>query len=116
MDLLIGAVLGFLSGLGVGGGSLLMLWLTGVLGCSLGDARAINLLFFLPASLLACVLRWKRQKLDWKTILPAAVSGCILAAVTSYLAGNFKYLKKLYGGLLIAAGIRELWVSKKQGH
>ena len=40
----VSTVLGFLSGLGVGGGSLLMLWLTGPLGWPQAQARALNLL------------------------------------------------------------------------
>jgi len=46
--LAIGSVLGFLAGLGVGGGSLLMLWLTLVIGTDHSVARNINLLFFIP--------------------------------------------------------------------
>ena len=37
--LIVGTVLGFLSGLGIGGGSLLILWLTIVLGMEQSTAR-----------------------------------------------------------------------------
>ena len=47
VSLLAGAVLGFLSGLGTGGGSLLLLWLTMVVGMPQQDARMVNLLFYL---------------------------------------------------------------------
>ena len=40
--LLVGTVLGFLTGLGIGGGSLLILWLTIVLGMDQQTARSIN--------------------------------------------------------------------------
>lgn len=46
--ILVGIVLGFLSGLGVGGGSLLILWLTAVLSMEQRTAQGVNLLFFLP--------------------------------------------------------------------
>ena len=48
--LLVGIVLGVLSGLGIGGGSLLILWLTFVLGMDHETARGINLLFFVPSA------------------------------------------------------------------
>ena len=46
--LLVGTILGFLAGLGVGGGSLLILWLTVVCNTPYAAARIVNLLFFLP--------------------------------------------------------------------
>ena len=54
LKLLVGTVLGFLTGLGVGGGSLLILWLNIALGMEQSVARGINLLFFLPSALIAC--------------------------------------------------------------
>ena len=60
VSLLIGSVLGFLAGLGIGGGSLLILWLTVVLGTDPQTARSINLLFFLPAAIIACCFRWEQ--------------------------------------------------------
>ena len=54
ITLLIAALLGFLAGLGVGGGSLLILWLTLVLHTEPAQARPINLLFFLPAAAISC--------------------------------------------------------------
>lgn len=109
--LLVGTVLGFLAGLGIGGGSLLILWLTMVLGMDQATARGINLLFFLPAALIACVFRWKEGSISWKKIIPAMVSGCVAAALFSWLGGflDIALLKKLFGGLLIITGLRELF-------
>ena len=59
-SLLVGAVLGFLSALGIGGGSLLILWLTLVLGWEPDRARQVNLLFFLPSALVSTWLRRKQ--------------------------------------------------------
>ena len=108
--LTVGTVLGFLAGLGIGGGSLLILWLTMVLGMDHSVARGINLLFFLPAAVIACFFRWKQGSIDWKGILPAILSGCIAAAVFSWLGTvlDLALLKKCFGGLLIITGVREL--------
>lgn len=111
VSLLIGSVLGFLAGLGIGGGSLLILWLTVVLGTDPQTARSINLLFFLPAAIIACCFRWKQGSIDWKQILPAILSGCIAAALFSWLGTSLdlELLKKCFGGLLIVTGLRELF-------
>ena len=106
-----GTVLGFLSGLGIGGGSLLILWLTVVLDMAPAAARTVNLLFFLPAAVISCGLRLKNGTLKLKPILPAIAAGCIGAFLFSYLGSRMdtSLLKKLFGTVLIAAGIREVF-------
>ena len=107
----VGTVFGFLSGLGVGGGSLLMLWLTLVLELDYSVARTINLLFFLPTAGIASVFRWKQGVLDFQKILPATLVGCITAAIFTLVSGsaNLTLVKKLYGVLLMITGLRELF-------
>ena len=108
--LLIGTVLGFLAGIGVGGGSLLILWLTLVLEMPYPQARIINLLFFLPSAIVATIFRWKQGKLEIKKVLPAIITGCISAGLCSFLSSHLdlEILKKLFGGLLLITGVREL--------
>lgn len=114
--LAVSTVLGFLAGIGVGGGSLLILWLTLVLGMAHPEARVLNLLFFLPSAVVASLFRWKQGKLDFKKVLPAIVTGCAAAAVCSILSRrlDMDILKKLFGGLLILTGIRELLYKPKK--
>ena len=114
--IIVGTLLGFLSGLGIGGGSLLIIWLTVILGMDHTSARSINLLFFLPSALIACIFRWKQGAIRWKKILPAMVSGCIAAAIFSWLGGMFQIelLKKLFGVLLILTGLRELFYRPRE--
>ena len=114
--IIVGTVLGFLAGLGVGGGSLLILWLTLVLGMEHPQARVINLLFFLPSAVIACLFRWKQGKLDFKKVLPAILAGCIAAGICSFLSTRLEMglLKKLFGGLLLFTGLRELLYKPKK--
>ena len=120
MNLLVGSVLGFLAGLGVGGGSLLILWLTALLGMDTQTARAINLLFFLPSAFVSCCFRKKQGTLNLKQLIPAMAAGCIAAGIFSFVGLNLdtSLLKKLFGGLLIVTGIRELFYKQKEreGH
>lgn len=112
----VGIVLGFLSGLGIGGGSLLIIWLTAVLDWTIRNARAVNLLFFLPAALIACFIRYRQGELNWKAIVPAILSGCLFAIVGSMIANriNTDTLKKLFGILLILAGAKELFYRERK--
>lgn len=115
--LIVGTVLGFLTGLGVGGGSLLILWLTLALEMPQTDARGINLLFFLPSAVIACWFRWKQGTVNFRVILPAAAAGCAAAAIFSLVSArmDMALLKKLFGILLIATGLRELFYRPKSG-
>lgn len=114
--IIVGTVLGFLSGLGIGGGSLLILWLTMVLNTDPYTARGINLLFFIPSALIACLFRLKQGNLPIKRILPAILSGCSAAAVFSWISTmlDVEILKKLFGFVLIAAGLRELFYRRRK--
>lgn len=107
----ISILLGFLSGLGTGGGSLLILFLTLGLNTDPIEARTINLLFFLPAALIACLFRRKQNKLDFKEVLPAIITGCIFAGIFYLISTvmDTAILKKLFGGLLLFTGVRELF-------
>lgn len=106
----VAAILGFLTGLGVGGGSLLILWLTAVLNWQPEAARGMNLLFFLPSAVISCLFRKKQGDIPVKKLLPAILSGCAAAAITSYLGQmlNTGLLKKFFGALLLITGAREL--------
>lgn len=114
--LLISTVFGFLAGIGVGGGSLLIMYLTLLLNVPYPQARILNLLFFLPSAVVASLFRWKQGKLDLKKVLPAIIAGCIGAAVFSQVSKHtdISLLKKAFGVLLLITGIRELLYKPRQ--
>lgn len=112
----IGILLGFLAGLGVGGGSLLIMWLTLILNTEQNMARTINLLFFIPSAVISSFFRWKQGTLDLTRIFPAIIAGCISAAAFSILSKqiDIAMLKKLFGLLLLLTGVRELFYKTKK--
>lgn len=106
----VASLLGLLAGMGVGGGSLLLLWLTQVAVIEQPQARIINLLFFLPAAVISTLFHKKQNTLQLKPIFPAIIAGCAAAIVLSIVSKHLdlSLLKKLLGGLLIITGIREV--------
>ena len=110
IHLLTGTVLGTLAGLGVGGGTLLVLWLTLVLGMEQPQARIVNLLFFIPCAIICTLFRKKQGAVDIKALLPGIIAGCISATLFSFLARqmDLTLLKKLFGVLLLFTAIKEL--------
>lgn len=111
-----GAVLGYLAAIGVGGGSLLILWLTLVLEMPQGTARSVNLMFFLAAAGAVSIFRWKQGKLAFRKILPAIVTGCATAALFSWLSTrlDMENFRKLFGVLLLTTGLRELFYRPRE--
>ena len=112
----IGVVLGGLSALGVGGGSLLLLWLTLVLGAEQEYARLMNLMFFIPCALVACIFRWRQGKLDPKVAITAILAGCVGSVLGNLLRQNLdlELMRKIFGVLFIICGIRELLYRPKK--
>lgn len=108
--ILMGTLLGFLTGLGVGGGSLLILWLTQVLAVPQAQAQGINLLFFLPSALVACLFAGRQGRLRRDVAIPAMIAGAVAAALCAWLAAGLdeKVLKKIFSFLLLAAGLWEM--------
>lgn len=106
----VGTILGFLTGLGTGGGSLLVLWLTLALHLPPEQAKVINLLFFLPSAIISTVLRWRRGGIPWKKVAIPALAGCLAAVIFATVGEkmNTELLQKLFGVLLIFTGLREL--------
>lgn len=115
ISLLVGTVLGTLSALGIGGGSLLILWLTLVQGWAPDRAGTVNLLFFLPAALVSTWLRRKEGTIDLKQLLPAILSGCLSAWGMSSLRQVLDpaALRAPFGVLLLVVGVREILYRKK---
>ena len=109
--LLAGLLSGIIGSMGLGGGTVLIIYLSLFTSHSQLESQGINLLFFIPSALVAIFIRCKRSKLNWKAVLPAIAAGCVAAAVFSWISTvlDVKLLKKLFGAILITAGIRELF-------
>ena len=101
---------GVLSGLGVGGGTLLLVYLTAFAGVEQRLAQGINLLYFLPAALLALPAHWKNGFVEKPVLLPAVGAGVVCAALGAWMASvmEVELLRKCFGAFLAAVGLWEL--------
>lgn len=108
---LAGTVTGVLSGWGVGGGTLLLLYLTVFADMEQTLAQGINLLYFLPCAAAALVAHIKNKLVDLRCVLWAAGAGLICSLGASFLATalDTALLRKLFGAFLLAVGLLELF-------
>ena len=111
-----GLVCGVFSGLGIGGGTLLMVWMTAVVSLEQQTAQGINLLYFLPTAACALFFHIKNRLIRWRIVLPAILTGCLTAAGAAYWATGIDtgLLRKLFGGFLLLVGIRELLTAQRR--
>lgn len=112
--LLAGLLSGIIGAMGLGGGAVLIIYLSLFTETKQLTGQGINLLFFIPIGLVAVIIYSIKKQIKWKTTLKIAVSGLAGAGVglllTKYLGGNLT--EKIFGALLIIIGIYEIFVKK----
>ena len=108
----LGAVI---AALGMGGGSVLIIYLTVYLGLEQLTAQGINLVFFLPAAAIALIFHHKHGFIKWKVALPIAAIGLVGVYFGQMLAMRIgsHLLSKLFGGFLLIIGLREVCAKEK---
>ena len=115
LSLTAGAALGILSAFGIGGGTLLILYMTLIAGLQQNEAQGINLFYFIPTALAALPSHLKDGLIKKNIFLWAAASGVISAIGTSLLANTIEteLLQKIFGGFLILTGLWQLFRKAK---
>lgn len=108
---LAGAVTGVLSGFGVGGGTLLLIYLTAFAGVPQNLAQGINLLYFLPTAATALPAHVKNGFIEKRVLLPAIAAGLVGTAAAAWAATalDVALLRRCFGGFLLVIGVRELF-------
>lgn len=101
-------LLGTAAGCGIGGGGLLVVYLTLVYGTEQTTAQAVNLLFFLIAALISAVV----QSRNGSSLSLRTVTFCALCAVPGVFLGSrirsvlsLDSLRSVFGVILILTGI-----------
>ena len=114
---ILGIACGVLSGFGIGGGSLLMVWMTAIAALDQKTAQGINLLYFVPAAVAALILHSKNKMICWDAVIPAALCGSVTAALSAWFSISLDVglLRKLFGGFLLIIGISE-FLKKSPDH
>lgn len=110
LPLLAGIGCGVLSAWGVGGGTLLLLVMTLLLGVEHGTAQGINLLYFLPTAAMGLIWHRKNGLLDGALLrrcIPWALAAAAAAAWAA-TAMDVSLLRRPFGVLLLVAAVLTL--------
>ena len=105
-----GLIGGLIGGMGMGGGTLLIPILTLLAGFGQLEAQGINLISFIPMSIVALVLHCKNKLVKFKQTYWLAIIGSGVSIVSALIAVhiNASVLKKIFAIFLIAIGIWQL--------
>ncbi|MFA9379797.1 MAG: TSUP family transporter [Acetanaerobacterium sp.] len=108
---LAGFLAAVLGALGMGGGGVLLIYLTAFAGTPQIKAQGINLIFFIPIAVVALIFHAKNRLLDYKLALIGVATG-IAGVFAGYAAAQWigdRYLSKAFGVFLLVLGARELF-------
>ena len=116
ISLLAGAVTGVLSGFGIGGGTLLLIYMTAFAGVPQNLAQGVNLLYFLPTAATALPAHIKNGYIDRQTVWPAVLAGLAGTALAAWAATGLdvEMLRRPFGVYLLLSGVSLLWPAKKE--
>ncbi len=106
---------GIIGGMGMGGGTLLIPILTIFLGLGQHLSQGINLIVFIPLSLVAIIIHMKNKLIDYKAFFYVMVPAIMSSVLFSYLSNglNAKVLKLIFAIFLIIVGIIMLIIAIK---
>ena len=104
-----GVVSGIISGMGMGGGTILITILVCFLSVDQKVAQAVNLVFFIPTSIVATIVNIKNKQIVWKLAIPIAILGSIGAFLGAFIATKIdvKKLRKMFAIFLLVIAIFE---------
>ena len=111
IEILIGIMSGIVSGMGLGGGTILIILLTLILKMEQHNAQASNLIFFIPTAIVTIIVNIRNKNIDLKTGIIISIFGIIgaLIGATISLKINVNILKKCFGIFLLLISINEIY-------
>lgn len=110
VDMIVSFLVAAMSGLGIGGGGLLVIYLTLIKGVEQIEAQGINLMFFLFASGASLLIHLKKRKINFGILGVMVFFGIIGSVFGSFTATmvNPMVIRKIFGTFLVITGAMTL--------
>lgn len=111
----IGLCMGILSGLAIGGGTLLVPALVILMGVSQHTAQGVCLAAFIPTAFVAVITHYRQNNVNVRLALYLVVGALAGAVAGAALANTIDaaILRKIFGVFLICMGLYELFAKAK---
>lgn len=110
-EIIIGLIAGIIGGMGMGGGTVLILLLTIFLGVEQHIAQASNVIFFVPTAIAAIIIFIKRKTIKFKIGIPIFLWGLGGALIGAIISSKMQVglLRKLFGIFLLLIAIYQIY-------
>lgn len=102
-----GTLAGIITGLGVGGGLMLIVLLNYLTGFTQLEIQSINLIYYIPTAIFSLFVYSKERHVDFKIGFKFIFVGALTAVLGAMIAHsiNVELLKKLFAVYLITIGV-----------
>ena len=112
MPILFGIISGIVTGMGMGGGTILILLLSLFMNLEQQIAQATNLVFFIPTALSAIIINIKQNNVDKKLALQVSILGIIGAIVGAIVSEQMssENLKRYFAIFILIIALHEIYV------
>lgn len=116
LEIIFGFISGIVTGLGMGGGTVLILLLSVFLKQEQHIAQAINLVFFIPTAIATIITNLRQKNIDLKLAINISIFGIIGAILGSLISSIFSsdLLKKSFAVFILLIAFHELYVLYKE--
>lgn len=111
----VGLLSGVTAALGIGGGFVLLLYLTTIANMPQREAQLLNLIFFIPIGIMSVFLHF-RNKLIVKEVLLKSIIGGIIGVFAGVFIGTMlsnEFMGKAFAVFVLIIGIKELFAKNK---
>lgn len=107
MEFLIGLIAGIIGGLGMGGGTVLILLLTIFMNIEQTIAQGSNIIFFIPTAIASIFIFIKNKYINFKVAIPICLWGLVGAFIGARISNKLQInvLRKCFGVFLIIIAI-----------
>ena len=116
LAILFGFIAGMVTGLGMGGGTILILLLSVFMGLEQHIAQATNLIFFIPTSLSAIFINLKQKNINVKLAIIISTFGVIGSVIGSCISEKIssEMLRKCFAVFFFVIALHETYELYKE--
>lgn len=116
LPIIFGIISGIVTGLGMGGGTVLILLLSLFMNLDQHIAQATNLVFFIPTSIAAITINIKQKNVDFKLATIVSTFGIIGAIIGTTISENISSanLRKCFAIFILFVAFHEIYKLYKE--